>query len=313
MYHSVFIGEVMVELPMTESNNVTLNVAGDTFNSAIYFKRVFNESQVSYLTAIGTDKFSQRICHFAEEEGIDSSLMLKHRNRLPGLYAIETDSQGERSFHYWRDRSAAKDLMNLAFNHGVTLDNADLIYFTGITLAVLCAAQRQMLLDFLEESKAKGATIAFDPNYRPLLWEGLEDAVYWTQKAYSLSDIVFPGLEDHTALFGHASIPEIVDFFSSMSPQEMILKDGVKPVRVVTPFEDTSVSIVPVTDVVDTTSAGDGFTAGYLACRAKKMSVTHAVEFAAKLAGTIIRHPGAIIPRQVMDSNHVDLLSSPVG
>jgi 2-dehydro-3-deoxygluconokinase len=313
MYHSVFIGEVMVELPMTESDTVTLNVAGDTFNSAIYFKRVFNDSQVSYLTAIGTDKFSQRITQFAAEEGIDTSLMLKHRNRLPGLYAIETDSQGERSFHYWRDRSAAKDLMNLAFNHGVSLNNTDLIYFTGITLAVLCASQRQMFLDFLKASKANGATIAFDPNYRPILWEGLDDAVHWTVKAYSISDIVFPGIDDHAAVFGHTSTTQIVDFLSPMLPREIILKDGANPVRVVTPFEDTSVAITPVKEVVDTTSAGDGFTAGYLACRAKQMSVTLAAKFAAGLAGTIIRHPGAIIPRQLMNNNHIGSLSGSLG
>ncbi|XPE45843.1 hypothetical protein ACNKHO_22285 [Shigella flexneri] len=29
-------------------------------------------------------------------------------NRLPGLYYIETDSTGERTFYYWRNEAAAK-------------------------------------------------------------------------------------------------------------------------------------------------------------------------------------------------------------
>ena len=300
MHNSVFIGEVMVELPMTQSDAVTLNVAGDTFNSAIYFKRVLEDSQVSYLTAIGTDSFSQRITRFAENEGVDTSLMLAHRHRLPGLYAVETDSRGERRFHYWRESSAAKDLMNLVINHKVSLRNVDLIYFSGITMAVLSATQRQMFLDFLIENKRQGTTIAFDPNYRPILWDGIEQAADWTRQAYALSDIVFPGVEDHAALYGHSSSQQIVAYLSPMSPKEIVLKDGANPVRVITQYEDTLVPVTQVSHVVDTTSAGDGFTAGYLACRAKQMSVKEAVEFAAQLAGTIIRHPGAIIPRHVM-------------
>ncbi len=309
MYHSVFIGEVMVELPTTENEAVTMNVAGDTFNSAVYFKRAWQESHVSYLTALGTDNFSQRIIGFAEEEGLDTSLILKHRNRLPGLYAIETDEQGERRFHYWRERSAARDLMHLVINHGIKLKNADLIYFSGITLAVLSVNQRQMLLDFIQESKNVGATIAFDPNYRAILWESCEEAAKWTRLAYQLSDIAFPGGDDHLVLYDHQSAKQIEQFLAPMSISEIVLKDGANPVRIITTQENILVPVTHVEDVVDTTSAGDGFTAGYLACRGKGMSVEDSVVYAATLAGDIIRHRGAIIPYQA--THYASDVSSP--
>ena len=256
------------------------------------------------VSAIGRSALVPKGVEASIPEGLDKKGFIPVNNKfetsLPGLYAVETDSRGERRFHYWRESSAAKDLMNLVINHKVSLRNVDLIYFSGITMAVLSATQRQMFLDFLIENKRQGTTIAFDPNYRPILWEGIEQAADWTRQAYALSDIVFPGVEDHAALYGHFSSQQIVAYLSPMSPKEIVLKDGANPVRVITQYEDTLVPVTQVSHVVDTTSAGDGFTAGYLACRAKQMSVKEAVEFAAQLAGTIIRHPGAIIPRHVM-------------
>jgi 2-dehydro-3-deoxygluconokinase len=58
---------------------------------------------------------------------------------------------------------------------------------------------------------------------------------------------------------------------------------------------------VPVTNVVDTTSAGDSFNGVYLGARISGEAVTVAVHLAAKSAALVIQHRGAIIPLAVFD------------
>ena len=77
---------------------------------------------------------------FFAAEGIATGLVERRPDRVPGLYAISVDAAGERSFTYWRDASAARTLFQPPAE--VTperLAGFDLIYLSGITLAILAA------------------------------------------------------------------------------------------------------------------------------------------------------------------------------
>jgi 2-dehydro-3-deoxygluconokinase len=57
----------------------------------------------------------------------------------------------------------------------------------------------------------------------------------------------------------------------------------------------------PVTSaVVDTTAAGDSFAAAYLASRLAGAHPVEAARAGHRLAGVVVCHPGAIIPRTAM-------------
>jgi 2-dehydro-3-deoxygluconokinase len=59
----------------------------------------------------------------------------------------------------------------------------------------------------------------------------------------------------------------------------------------------------PVTaPVVDTTAAGDSFAAAYLAARLGGALPEDAARAGHRLAGLVVCHPGAIIPRSAMPS-----------
>ncbi|MEC8230845.1 MAG: PfkB family carbohydrate kinase, partial [Pseudomonadota bacterium] len=52
----------------------------------------------------------------------------------------------------------------------------------------------------------------------------------------------------------------------------------------------------------DTTSAGDAFNGVYLGSRLNDLTISRSVELAAKAAGTVIQHRGAIIPRGIVET-----------
>ncbi len=91
-----------------------LGTAGDSFNTALYLQRL--GAQVRYFTALGQDPFSEEMLQSWVQEGLDTSLVLRDPARLPGLYAIRTDDRGERSFYYWRQHAAARQLFRLPGN-----------------------------------------------------------------------------------------------------------------------------------------------------------------------------------------------------
>ena len=100
------IGEAMLELSRGTGDSWNLRYGGDVINTAVHLAR--SGDRVRLASAMGNDPMSAELCAAWEAEGVDTSLVLRAADRLPGLYAIETDASGERSFHYWRSEAAAR-------------------------------------------------------------------------------------------------------------------------------------------------------------------------------------------------------------
>ena len=108
MTTAVSIGEVMIELKREPDGRFALAFGGDSFNTAVYLARCGIDT--AYVTALGDDRWSDEVVALAEAEGIETSAILRVPGRLPGLYLIETDAAGERTFFYWRETSPARNL-----------------------------------------------------------------------------------------------------------------------------------------------------------------------------------------------------------
>ena len=201
------IGECMVELtlPREDGAGSRVGFAGDTCNAAIYLKRSAPEIDVAYVTALGADPLSARMTAFFEAEGLDTGLIERRADRVPGLYAISLDAGGERSFTYWRDSSAARTLfLPPAEVTTGRLAGFDLVYLSGITLAVLAPEARAALAGFLDGYRRRGGRVAFDSNYRPRLWPDAATARREIAAFWALTDIGLPSLDDELALFGES-------------------------------------------------------------------------------------------------------------
>ncbi|WP_438862497.1 sugar kinase [Neptunicella sp.] len=302
MHKTVIIGECMVELSLVAAQQYQQTFAGDSYNTAVYLKRCYPEQAVCYWSAIGNDALSDQLVDAMQQEHIDTRLTFRREDKTLGLYMINTDDQGERSFAYWRSDSAARQAVQslLAKGGAALLADYDSLFLSGISLAILSDQDKQALLDIISQLRQNGCQIIFDPNYRPQLWASVEQARLWTDKAYALADLAFPGCDDHRVLYGHDNVTDVHSHVQALGVDEIVIKNGAQGVQI---FEDGQHSIVPVQQVakvVDTTSAGDAFNGGYLAARFAGHSAQNAASFAARIAAYVIGHKGAIVAAQTM-------------
>jgi len=299
------IGECMLELNLAsqpENANRTpavLAYGGDTLNTSIYLSRL--NAKVDYVTALGDDLMSDWMVSQWKAENVGCDHVYREPNAVPGLYMINVDEHGERSFNYWRANSPASRMFDGAKSVALfaTLEQYEYLYLSGISIAILKPEVRTKLIEFLTQYKAKGGKLIFDGNYRPNLWQSTEEARNCYKALYSLTDIAMPTLEDEQTLFGYANAEATLDAILMLGASEVVLKMGEEGCLY---SSNGKVGFVPTkkVSVVDTTSAGDSFNAGYLATRLKGLSVVVSCEAGHILASTVIQHRGAVIPKAEM-------------
>lgn len=302
-----FMGECMVELRAMSAATLHQSFAGDVYNSAVYLKRCFPEVSTSVITALGQDNLSKKMRERFESEQLDTQYVFSHESKVPGMYYIETDEHGERSFIYWRSDSAAKKTVEFLNVECVDqLCQGDMFFFSGISLAIIDKTSRDQFWKVLEQLKSAGVKIVFDPNYRARLWDSVEDTKAQYHLAFNLADVTLPGVEDLTTLYDVHSVEAVIEYLKPYQIDEIVVKNG--PESVITQHNNTlqSHTIIPVTTVVDTTSAGDAFNGVYLGARLSGKSIATAVQLGAKAAGAVIQQPGAIAPKDVFQHAMVE-------
>lgn len=283
------IGEAMIEMSLN-GDTAALGVAGDTLNTAVYLKRSAPEIEVDYITRLGSDPFSDRIKTFIASEDIGTAAIGVDPVAAPGLYAITLGDGGERSFTYWRSASAARQLF--ADGDFSVLEGYDLVYLSGISLAILPHAVRLGLIAYL---KGSGLRVAYDNNHRPRLWTA-QEAKEVTSAFWGFADIPLPSVDDEIAVFGGDEADARARFCTTSVLGAMKCgADG--PFSIGAQINQT---YRPADRVVDTTSAGDSFNGGYLAARLQGMTQADALRAGHDLAAKVVGFRGAIIPKNSM-------------
>jgi 2-dehydro-3-deoxygluconokinase len=317
------VGECMIELSQAGSGLLQRSWGGDTLNTAVYLARL--GVAVDYVTALGDDPLSDEMVAAWAAEGVGTGRVVRVPGRLPGLYLISTDAAGQRRFDYWRDSAPARLLFDLPETGGImaALAGYDLVYLSGISLALYGEAGRERLLGALDATRARGGRVAFDTNFRPRLWpdRALARAAY--REVLRRADIVMASTEDLDQLLGRGQSPGhdagaelrrpgqgadpvsdhqlgLAQLPTRGAETEVVLKLAEPAVRIFHRGTELTVPAPPVEKVVDTTAAGDSFAAAYLAARLAGADLETAARCGHSLAGAVVQHRGAVIPRPAM-------------
>lgn len=294
------VGECMVELSSLDlsGGDAKVAVAGDTLNTAIYFARETSREKVaiSYVTLLGEGVLSEQMVRAIAAEGVDCSLIGRHPDRQPGIYLVERDARGERFFRYWRSESAARRLFSNGFPALDMLADFDLVYLSGISLAILPPERRKALIDACAALRSSGTVIAFDSNHRPRLWDSPDEARNAMDAMWRVTDIGFPSLEDLRALHGEMSAEQALRQLSELGVGEIVLRDGARGTTTRCKGQPDMQLQPMAVEVVDSIAAGDSYNAAYLASRLRAQTVAEAMRFAQNLAEQVLAFRGAILP-----------------
>ena len=295
------IGEVMAEIRSANDKalgDFAVNFAGDSFNTAIYAARYLDQDHsVGYMTRIGTEPLSDGLMALAKSENLYLDAIARDSQKNIGIYSVTTDAHGERSFHYWRNDSAARTLFTVE-ETALFLPAAKIIYLSGISLAILTPAARERLFAALDDQRHKnGSLIAFDSNYRPTLWEDQKTAQQIMGRMWEMADIALPSIDDEMALFVEKTEEAVIERFAKCKWHAIAIKRGVRGPYAPQIDPANLPEFAPAPHVIDTTAAGDSFNGGYLAALLLGEDEASCLLAGHNLAAKVVGAAGAIMPK----------------
>lgn len=274
----VTLGETMVVFtPQTSpmlryAETFIKNIGGAETNVAIGLARLGHH--VGWVTRLGNDDFGRFIMHSVRGEGVDVSKVIFDSNNPTGLYFKEIRNQNDIRVQYYRNNSAASQLSVEDIDVSY-IDDAKILHVTGITPALSQSAYEAVIYA-MKIAKEHHVKIVFDPNLRRKLWS--EDRARSVLKEMvSLSDIVLPGMDEATFLFGEQSNEKAAESFLEEGAELVVMKLGKEGAYVHSKEEQCTVRGFPVPQIVDPVGAGDGFAAGFISGLLDNLSLYEAV------------------------------------
>jgi fructokinase len=212
------------------------------------------------LGVVGADEFGHFLRERLAAEGVDVSHLRQTTEGRTGLVFISMDARGERSFTYFRTRSAE-------FLLGAEDVDAD---FLLRAKAVHCGSNslhrveaREASLRMLELARAAGRIVSCDPNLRLHAWEKPDELKGVLARMLPLCTVVKLSEEEIGFATGTESPDEALIRLAGLGVLLPVVTLGEKGAVLLWKGERLHVP-APRVQVLDTTGAGDGFVAGLL-------------------------------------------------
>jgi 2-dehydro-3-deoxygluconokinase len=289
----ITIGEAMAMFVATETGDLAAaekfvkRVAGAELNVATGLARL--GLKVGWVSRVGNDSFGRYVLQQLAKEQIDSRGVTTDERFATGFQLKSKVEDGtDPIVEYFRKGSAASHLSVEDFNEDY-FSSARHLHLSGVA-AALSATSLELLNHTAKAMKAKGKTISFDPNLRPVLWKSEAEMVKQLNQLAFQADWVLPGVKEGVILTGQKTPEAIADFYLERGVKTVVLKTGADGAWFKTSGgEKGAVAAVRVDNVVDTVGAGDGFAVGVISALLEGKSLQHAVSRGNKIGSLAIQ------------------------
>ena len=242
----VFTGLPAFPAPGTEIYCDDVNVVpGGVLNTVVAFKRL--GVKVGWLGALGEDFFSRFIQEWAEQEGLDLSLVTQQARPLRRL-TVSLSLSNDRAFVTYADTPPG--VIELTRQH-LADTRCRHLHFSGLVVDERMPA-------LLRECRACGIEVSMDCQHRE---QTLAQPL--VREIISLLDLFLPNAVEAQRLTGTNSSDEAAALLAEFVPL-LVIKEGAQGARCWWQGRCYHAPALPG-DPVDTTGAGDVFNAAFIA------------------------------------------------
>ncbi|NYT63842.1 sugar kinase [Alcaligenaceae bacterium] len=277
----ITFGEAMMMLvadrpgPIEQAQAFHKRTAGAETNVAIGLARL--GLKVGWASRLGADSMGRYLLAEMQREGIDCSHVISDPSqRTATLFKGQVTDGSDPPIEYHRKGSAASQ-MQAADIDEVWLLGARHLHSTGVfpAIAANCYEIGRKTMALM---RAAGKTVSFDPNLRPTLWASMQHMRAGINALAFGADWIFPGIEEGRLLTGEQTPEAIANFYLVQGASLVVVKLGAEGAYFDNGHEQGYVPGCPVTTVVDTVGAGDGFAVGVVSGLLEGLDLRKAVQ-----------------------------------
>ena len=264
----VSLGEILIDFTPagsgfdSESGNPLFvqNPGGAPANVLACFSKLGGHS--AFIGAAGKDAFGLFLKGALEKAGVDSSALVFKEGALTTLAFVSLSPSGERSFAFCRNPGADTLISSGDIPSGI-FEECSIFHFGSLSMTN--EPSRSATFCAIEKARDAGAIISFDPNWRPPLWKGEEEAASAIREGIKLADIVKVSEEEAVLITGEKDRMKAGALLAEKAALAVITLGAEGSVCFRKGREDEA-RIVPAfpVDAVDTTGAGDAFWGAFL-------------------------------------------------
>lgn len=269
----ITLGELLIDFVPTKTG-VSL-AAAETFikapggapaNVAVGLARLGCKS--GFMGKVGADAFGHFLADRLRHEGVDVSELKYDAGALTALAFVSLGADGERDFMFYRQPSA--DMRHHPSEIKADyLQQAKVFHFGSISL--IAEPARSATLKAVKLAQKAGALISYDPNLRLPLWDAPELARTGILSAWNEAHLIKISEEELEFLTGSTD-PRAARSLFHDGLKLLLVTQGARGSYYLSPKGEGKVAGFEV-NTVDTTGAGDAFTAAVLSKLSRDQSL----------------------------------------
>lgn len=289
-------GEMLIDFISNDGVTFSKQAGGAPANVAASFAILGGES--AFIGKAGADPFGRFLKETLGNLRVNTDNFILDIKASTSLAFVSLDESGEREFFFVRNPGADTLLEESEFDYSI-LDENCIFHYGSISL--IEGPTRETLLTSLRYAKERGVLTSYDPNLRLNLWQSEKSAREEILRGVTYAAILKLTDEELYFITGCRSITEGAYSLMEMGPQIVFITRGEKGACCFYKgklFEEKGYLV----DTIDTTGAGDGFTAAMLYCLASQgtdceyseQTIRHCLSYANRAGALVTTRYGAI-------------------